>query len=358
VKLKFGQNWSDLSELDSINPTTLSEQEMAALDFCKRWKNGAQEFEFETSGSTGSPRKVRFTRKQLQASADLTRKALNLTEGTTALVCVDVRFIAGVMMLVRGMMAGMNLVIQTPSADPFSSLSDTIDFVALVPYQLAAALAQSPSKVAALKTVIIGGAPLPEDLWLKIKELPGRYYATYGMTETISHIALQKLNGADAQDFFELLPGISAEVDQRGCLLIRAPHLDQSPVVTNDVVDMVSATRFKWVGRVDQVINSAGVKVHPSAVEAASTKALHNLQLDRRLFVAGLADAALGTRVVIVVEGAPFSRRQENKFLVELSTQLSKYELPKQVLYLDRFVETRTQKVDRLKTLDAIRSRG
>jgi O-succinylbenzoic acid--CoA ligase len=354
VKLKVAHHWHDLSGLERIAPLALTDQEAAAVEFCMHWKNGKPEFEFETSGTTGSRRRIRFSREQLQSSAELTRDALSLRQNTKALLCLDPRFIAGAMMLVRGLVVGMDIVVQSPSSNPFLTLDERIDFVALVPYQLTRALNESSATLSKVKTVIIGGAPLSEELKIRVKQLPGRYYATYGMTETISHIALQRLNGEDAQSSFELLPGVTASVDQRGCLVIHSAHLGQEPIVTNDVVSMISPTQFKWLGRVDEVINTGGIKVHPPVVEEAAGKVLHSFQINRRYFITGLPDAALGTQVVMAIEGPPLGKIQEHEFLKALSSILKKYELPRQLLYLEHFVETPTQKVDRIKTLGAI----
>jgi O-succinylbenzoic acid--CoA ligase len=324
----------------------MTNKEKADL-FCHEWLSGKTTFTITTSGSTGTPKTIELRRGQMIASAKKTINALGLREGMTSLVCLDVNFIAGKMMLVRSMLAGMKMTIVEPVANPLSELpSLKLDFTALVPYQLGAILSSSArSRLNDVGRIILGGASIGSELLREIKKIDTPVYATFGMTETLSHIALQKLNGRDAQDFFEVLDDIEISVDERQCLVIKADYLDDA-VTTNDIVELINKKCFRWLGRWDNVINTGGVKVMPEKVE----QAIGDLLANNRYFVASLAHEQLGQQVVLVVEGM-LSLEEEMKVLNKLKSVLLKYEVPKQVLYCSEFATTQTQKVNRAASL-------
>lgn len=317
--------------------------------FCKEWLEGKSIFTVKTSGSTGEPKVIELRREQMIASARKTIKALDLQHGMTALVCLDVNFIAGRMMLVRCLVAGMNMIVVEPKADPFEDLGDVrIDFAALVPYQLSAVL-NSSRQLRNVGKVILGGAPLTSNLREKVKSLNHvTFYATFGMTETITHIALQQLNsnnGKGAQQHFQTLKGVEVNVDERGCLVIDADHLDGT-IVTNDLVEIISPHEFKWIGRFDNVINSGGIKISPELIETEASKFLDVQQIHNSLFVTGAPHEQLGEQVTLVIEGL-IDQKTEQSLLDHLKNVLHRYEVPKQVLYAHQFSMTLTGKVNR-----------
>jgi O-succinylbenzoic acid--CoA ligase len=333
---------------ESSNPV-----ENSPLSFCKDWLNGKQEFLLSTSGSTGSPKVISVTREKLKASALLTTSYLGLKKEFTALVCLDTRYIAGVMMLVRSMETGMNMYVVEPSANPFEKIPNTvpIDFVALVPYQLESILqSDQKDRFNSLQIALIGGAPLSAKTRNALPEYPCNFYATYGMTETLSHIALQKLNGINAQNFFQVLPGIMVTTDDRGCLVIQAPHLSKAPLVTNDLVEQIESDKFRWLGRIDSVINSGGIKVIPERIETIIEPIMTSLHLPNRFFVAGVSDPLLGEVVTLIMEG-DLTSNQEQDLRFRLKECLSRYEVPKTIRYASQFIQTDTGKINKLKTL-------
>lgn len=333
---------------ESSNPV-----ENSPLNFCKDWLNGKQEFLLSTSGSTGSPKVISVTREKLKASAQLTTSYLGLKKEFTALVCLDTRYIAGIMMLVRSMEAGMNLYVVEPSANPFEKIPNTvlIDFVALVPYQLESILqSDQKDRLNSLQIALIGGAPLSAKTRNALYEYPCGFYATYGMTETLSHIALQKLNGIDAQNFFQVLPGVMVTTDDRGCLVIQAPHLSTAPIITNDLAELIEPDKFRWLGRIDSVINSGGIKVIPERIESIIEPIMASLHLPNRFFVAGVSDPLLGEVVTLIMEG-DLTSNQEQNLRLRLKECLSRYEVPKTIRYATQFIQTDTGKINKLKTL-------
>ena len=287
----------------------------------------------------------------MEASAALTIEALQLSNSSNALVCLDTKYIAGQMMLVRAFVNGMNIIATEPTANPFKNISQPIDFTALVPYQVEAILQEGNSaNLDALKCCIIGGATISESLKKKLKEIKSPMFATYGMTETISHIALQKLNGDDANENFHVLGDTKISQDERGCLMIDADYLDDQ-VTTNDLVTITDAKHFTWLGRFDNVINSGGVKVSPEPIETKIESIFDDEGIFNRCFVAGIPDNKLGQRVALFVEGNPFTQETQKEILSKLSSQISKFEVPKEIRFVSVFEETKTGKVNRLATI-------
>ena len=340
---------SDILSLDSSN---LPPYERKSIDFCREWVTGKSSFVITTSGSTGAPKTIELKREEMIASANKTIAALDLQEGMMSMVCLDTNFVAGKMMLVRSMVAGMKMIIMEPSSNPLEGFSEEvkINFAAFVPYQLATMLSSPQrSMVNAIDKIIIGGSSIGTELMNDIQNLNAQCYATFGMTETLTHIALQKLNGPDRQDFFEALAGVDISVDDRRCLIIKADYLDK-PIVTNDIVELMDAQKFRWLGRWDNVINSGGIKVMPEKIEGAVGHCMLSQQLTNKFFVAGLPHKALGSQVVLVIEGM-ITSDAEKELMKSLNQSLHKYEIPKEVLYANAFTYTATQKIDRLTSL-------
>lgn len=332
----------------------------ATLSFCRQWLSGVSSFMLYTSGSTGTPKPITITRSQMEASARMTIKALQLDTSDTALVCLNTAYIAGKMMLVRGFEAGMDLVIVQPSSLPFIEVPAgmTIHFTAMVPLQVQATLASEDVNQAArlneLKALLIGGAAVSYPLQQAIHQnITAPVYSTYGMTETVSHIALKRLNGPE-QKAYKVLNGIHIGTDERGCLTIQGTVTNGQQLVTNDVVQLTDAKHFIWIGRADHIINSGGVKIFPEKVESVIAQILHQATVTVRFFIAGIPDTRLGEKVVLVLEGNPLQPHTEEKLRASLSQQLHPYELPKHIYYVREFTTTATGKIQRQQTLNSI----
>jgi O-succinylbenzoic acid--CoA ligase len=296
--------------LDDIN--TYPPYEQSVLTFCRNWLKGQQKFVIHTSGSTGHPKAISLHRQQMIASAKLTGQALDLKPGYKSLVCLSVDYIAGMMMLVRGLELGLHSTIIYPNQNPLANFSPDIqfDFMAMVPLQLQATLAgsvQEKTHLNKMKAVLIGGAPINYGLAQAVKTLTVPLYHTYGMTETVSHVALKRLNGPEASERFKPQPGVELGLDERGCLHITAPMTLGQKLQTNDLVDLHADGSFTWLGRVDHVINSGGVKVQIENVEAALAEVLHQPHFSpysqARFFVGSQPHPQLGQIVVAVLEG-------------------------------------------------------
>ncbi len=345
-----------LSELAEVNPENgVTAFEKSTLAFCREWLGGEHEFSLYTSGSTGTPKKIILNRSQMEASARLTIDALHLKSETNSLVCLDTQYIAGKMMLVRSLINSMNIIAVEPEANPLSKLKNRIDFAAFVPYQVEKILNESKSKLDEIECAIVGGAAVSAALHEKMKHTSCKMFATYGMTETISHIALQKLNGEDAADVFNAQPGMLINVDNRGCLTIKADYLGIDPVITNDLVELLSPSTFKWLGRFDNVINTGGVKVSPENVEKIFEKLFHKHGIKHRFFVGSKPNQKLGQQVILVIEATTLPDNQQQELIKEASLLLGKYELPKAILFVSPFIETATGKINRSATLSKLK---
>lgn len=336
---------------DTVTPKTDFEKNTIA--FCKAWLKGNSTFQLTTSGSTGTPKTITFTRKQMESSANMTAKALGLKKGYTSLVCLDTQYIAGRMMLVRSLVVGMNIIAVEPSSNPLANLGNEnkIDFAAFVPYQLNNIVKQNPELLNQIKVVIVGGGEIDSSLNESLQSFRNSLYATYGMTETVSHIALMKLNGRDKQNLFNALPGINLKIDDQSCLIIEAPFLDE-PVQTHDRVELISDREFKWLGRIDNIINSGGVKIVPEEVESALRALFNSLGRQNRFFIAGIPDTALGQKTCLFVEGEHAPDKIVNELRQKIKEQIPRFEVPKDIRFVKNFVETKTGKINRKETIN------
>lgn len=307
--------------------------------FLQLWLNNEDTLEVTTSGSTGTPKIIKLSKKAMIASANATGTYFNLKEKTKALLCLPATYIAGKMMFVRALVLGWEL----DCIEPKSKLSipqKAYDFSAMVPMQVEANL----HRLNAIKVLIVGGAKVASSLVASIQLLNTKVYETYGMTETITHIAVKPLNFNNSiYAHFKILPYIKIAKDNRGCLVIEAPKLSDDKIITNDVVALHSKSTFEWLGRFDNVINSGGIKLFPEQIEQ---KLQHKIK--ERFFIASIVDIVLGERVILVVET---NQLKETK---ELYEELKPFEKPKDIYCVPKFIETPSGKVKRYETLTLI----
>jgi len=310
-------------------------------------KPGQEEFSINTSGSTGTPKVIKHSKEQLINSATATNAYFGLGIGTTALLALPVKQIGGRMMIVRAIVGRYKLLISAPSSNPFAALAEgqQVDFAPLTPMQLSNALKNSKTRNTAgqIKTIILGGGEIATELEDAIKKLSNKVYATYGMTETVSHVALRKVNGNDASNHFSALPGVQFDVNSNECLVISAPHLNIEALATNDVVELISPTEFVWKARYDNVVNSGGVKLYPEEIERKLTG-----RIPVPFFVTGEKDAVYGERLAIVIEG----QIKASELGPIFDNALSKYEKPKVVYFSAGFSKTESGKIQRKESLE------
>jgi o-succinylbenzoate---CoA ligase len=305
--------------------------------FIQKWVDPNHEISLQTSGSTGVPKTFLMSKQSMVNSALATGSYFKLIPGDSALSCLPFNYIAAKMMFVRAYTLGLELDCINPSSTPLESLSKYYNFCAMVPLQLE----KSIKFLHRIKTLIIGGAPLSTALMEKLKSSNSNVYETFGMTETVSHIAVKNISKSFS--LFEVLPSISIAVDSQDRLLIEAPELASNTIKTNDLVHLHSKTTFEWVGRFDAVINSGGVKISPEQLE----QQLEGL-IKKRFFISSQKNAMLGSIVILVIESATTCE------LLDF-TSIAPLKRPKHVYYVDNFIETLSGKVKRQETLALVK---
>ncbi len=242
---------------------------MSLEEFLEEWHNGRDTLLVHTSGSTGTPKPLWVEKRRMEASARITCEFLGLHEGDTALLCMPLDYIAGKMMVVRALTCGLKLVSITPSGHPLQSVTETIDFAAMVPMQVYNSLqvAEERERLMQIHHLIIGGGAVDDNLAAELADFPNYVWSTYGMTETLSHIALRRLNGPEASEWYTPFPSVSLSLTDEGCLIIDAPLVCADRLTTNDIAEIDPQGRFRILGRKDNVICSGGIKIQIEEVE-------------------------------------------------------------------------------------------
>jgi len=286
--------------------------------FILDWFDPKSYLEINTSGSTGAPKIIRIEKQAMVNSALATGDFFNLQPGQKVLHCLPTDYVAGKMMFVRAFILGLDMEFVAPSSHPLEGVKGTFDFCGMVPLQAKNSL----KDLGRIKKLIIGGAKVNKSLEQELVALPSQ----------ITHIAAKRVG----ETAFTVLPNVKITTDDRDCLVIDAHTISGEKIVTNDVVDLVSATQFVWKGRFDNVINSGGIKLIPEQIE----EKLATL-ISRPFFVYGQADDLLGEKLVLYVEGAPMTI-EEAVFEV-----LDKYERPKEIHFIPEFQHTATGKIMR-----------
>ena len=318
----------------------LYEQELG--EFILDWLNDKDYVLVNTSGSTGAPKSIKLLKKHMINSAKATGKRFKLEAGTTALHCLPTRFIAGKLMLVRAVILGWKLDVVPPKSNPLDQVLKRYDFSAMTPFQLDNSIA----RMHLLAKLIVGGGPFSQTLKELVQDCPTKIYETYGMTETVTHIAVRRVKSKknrETEPPFKTLSKVTVSKDERGCLVIKAPKVATDPIVTNDLVDLISYKKFQWLGRIDNVVNSGGIKLYPESIEK---KLAH--QIDVPFIIGAEQDDALGERLILVIECDSFDASRLN-FEV-----LGKYETPKRIFCTPKFVRTHNGKVKRGATLKSL----
>lgn len=303
-------------------------------DFLLDWFDSKSYIEMQTSGSTGTPKIIKVDKQAMVNSALATGDFFGLHAGNRALQCLPVKYVAGKMMLIRSIILGLDLDYVAPSSHPMEGLDEKYDFVAMVPMQAQNSLKELKN----VKKLIVGGARISASLEKELMKLPTQVYETYGMTETITHIAAKRVG----EKIFTVLPNVTISYDDRNCLVIHAPNIiAEETVVTNDLVELINENQFKFLGRIDNVINSGGIKIIPEQVEQKLDG-----KIDRRFYITSKEDKELGEKVVLVVEGAAME--------IDSATfdVLDKYEHPREIIFLPNFKETENGKFLRNASLE------
>lgn len=315
--------------------------------FLAEWHNDSPTVLVHTSGSTGKPKPMLVEKRRMQASARITCRFLGLHEGDTALLCMPLDYIAGKMMVVRALTCGLQLVSVPPSSHPLatshlSPFPSRLDFAAMVPLQVWNSL-QVPEerhRLMHIRHLIIGGGAIDQALASQLADFPHQVWSTYGMTETLSHIALRRLNGPEASDWYTPFDGVALSLTDEGCLVISAPAVHEGPLVTNDIAELSPPApaspprRFRILGRKDNVVCSGGIKIQIEEVERLLRPHLHVPYM-----ITKAPDEKLGEQVVLLTES-----KTVGDVLALCRLHLPKYWVPRRILSVDRLPLTETGK--------------
>ena len=337
--------WTAQSSAPWTDEAFMDAWEKDLYAFLIEWNNSNAHILAYTSGSTGTPKPIELEKQKMLNSANMTIEFFKLKPNQKALLCLSTNFIAGKMMVVRALSCGMELIATPPNGNPLSQLKDKIDFAAMVPLQAKASIDQ----LIAVDKLIIGGGKVDAQLSQSLQDLPTKVWSTYGMTETVTHVAVKKINGSDRSEKFHGLHNIQFSTDDRDCLTINAPRLSQSIIQTNDIVELHSSNSFTWKGRFDNIINSGGIKINPEEIET-----ILNPLISFPYFVYGLSDPILENRLVLFIELEDKQQQARLRELLntEMKNHLSKYKIPKQIVFKSQFIRTESNKIIRYKTVD------
>ena len=309
--------------------------------FLAEWFDDNPTVSGQTSGSTGTPKVMHLEKSRMRHSADLTCSFLGLRPGHSALLCMPLQYVGAKMLVVRALVAGLNLVCVQPSSHPLRECRATLDFAAMTPMQVLSTLEQ-PEEADRLRRIahlIIGGGGIDSCLNQQLQSFPFAVWSTYGMTETLSHIALRRLNGPDASEWYTPFDGVALSASPDGTLAIDAPRLCAERLATNDMVEFDSGGRFRILGRKDNVINSGGVKVQIERAEE-----LLRPHLNCPFLVTSAPDPDRGEQVVLLSQG-----EISQELLAVCRSVLPRYWAPVQALQVESLPMTGSDKPDRVK---------
>ncbi len=294
--------------------------------FLLDWFDSKSFVSLKTSGSTGNPKTILVQKQAMINSAIATGQFFDLQPNQRILLCLPTEFVAGKMMLVRAMTLGLDIYWVEPKHNPLKNNKLYFDFCAMVPLQAQ----NSIMGLHQIKTLIIGGAATNIALQTALLQQPTHCFETYGMTETVSHIAVKKIG----ETYFSIMPNISISVDINQCLVIDAPQILPKSLVTNDIVCLKNKSQFELIGRLDNVVNSGGVKLFPEKI----AKKLQSL-IEPRFYFTKKTDLILGQKLILVVEG-DFFEINPSVFAI-----LDQYETPKEIIFVPKFEETASGKI-------------
>ena len=309
---------------------------MSLQEFLEEWRDESPYVRVQTSGSTGAPKQMLVEKRRMLASARRTNDFLGLRPGDTALLCMSLDFIAGKMMVVRALERNLKLICVEPSGHPMAMMQkDGLTFAAMVPMQVynSMQVAEERERLKAIQHLIIGGGAVDEALAQELKDFPNGVWSTYGMTETLSHIALRRLNGDEASEWYTPFPSVEVSLSEDGCLVIDAPEVCEERLYTNDMAVLGSNGRFRILGRKDNVICSGGLKIQAEEVER-----LLRSHLKEPYLVTKRPDARLGEAMVLLTEDSVSEARQVCERI------LTKYHQPRAYIHVDHIPLTETGK--------------
>lgn len=310
-------------------------------DFLEEWFSESPAVSVQSSGSTGIPKIMQAEKSRMIASAEMTCNFLGLKKNDSALLCMPLKYIGAKMVAVRAIVRNLNLLCAEPSMNPLQHLDAAPNFLAMTPAQVHAGL-QNPKEKALLQNtehLIIGGSAVNTALAEELEQFPHHVWSTYGMTETLSHIALRRLNGKNKSDWYQPFEGVTISLSHEQTLVIHAPKVCPDVLTTNDIAEIDNNGRFKILGRKDNIINSGGIKLQIEKIEEQLSSVL-----PFPFQVTSLPHERFGEIPVLLVQG-----EQDFPFQEKFQNVPDKYARPKHVFFVKELPKTETDKPNRAK---------
>ncbi|MDD4514605.1 MAG: AMP-binding protein [Massilibacteroides sp.] len=310
--------------------------------FLKDWFSDSPTIRIHTSGSTGAPKEITARKTQMIESARMTCGFLGLKENDKALLCLPLEYIAGKMVVVRALYAGLDLYPVEPCGHPLADTDIVFDFAAMIPLQVYNSLQipEERKKLSEIKHLIIGGGAMDEAMEKELADFPNAIYSTYGMTETLSHIALRRLNGINASPYYTPLPTVKLSLSEENTLVIDAPLVSDEPLITNDIAELRTDGSFRILGRKDNVINTGGIKVQIEEVEQLLKPHIVSL-----FAITSVPHPKLGEAIVLLVE----SDIEKESIKNAIRQLLSRHKQPLGIFQVARIPQTGNGKPDRIR---------
>ena len=318
---------------------------MTLEEFINQWQSSSPTLLVHTSGSTGKPKPMLVEKRRMEASARITCQFLGLKRGDTALLCMPLDYIAGKMVVVRAIVWGLQLIDIPPCGHPLKQIDTAPVFAAMVPMQVFNSMqdANERQKLWQIKHLIIGGGAINDDMAAELRQHPNAVWSTYGMTETLSHIALRRLSGPQASEWYEPFDGVNVSTNADGCLVIDAPTVCAQPLTTNDIAEIAAdGRRFRIRGRKDNVICSGGIKLQIEEMEAKLRP-----YINVPFLISKRSDPKFGETVVMIAE-----TNDIESLKTICKKRLNKYEQPHKYIAVDSIPTTETGKPARAKAME------
>ncbi len=310
------------------------------FSFVAEWFNDSLYIPVQTSGSTGNPKLLNIEKEKMKFSASQTCSFLNLQKGDTALLCMDLQYIGAKMMVVRALICNLELIIRDASGHPLKDIEMPLQFAAMTPIQIFNSLQvpEERERLIQIENLIIGGGAISPYLEKELQSFPNKVYSTYAMTETLSHIALRRLNGSEASIYYTPFPYVKLSLSKENTLIIEAPELLSEPLLTNDIAEIHTDGTFRILGRKDNIINTGGIKVQAESIEEKL-----RIILSMPLVITSVPDPKFGEAIVLLIEGE-INIEQVRQQIYHL---LPSIERPKHIFMARTIPITKNGKIDR-----------
>lgn len=329
--------WLNFNKKININDYNIknSKWKYSIFSFLKKWYNNYDYIKIYTSGTINTKKSISIKKEYMINSVEITNYFFKLKKNSKFLLCLYADYIAGKMFLVRAIVLFCKVYCVPPSSNPLKNIYSSFDFSCMVPMQVI----NSFNKIEKINNILIGGSYLSSFLKKKLINVSSNCYYSYGMTESLGHIAMKKINGKNIDNYYRKFPKLNISVDNRSCLKIFYSKIMNKPIQTNDIVNIIDDNYFEYIGRYDYIINTGGIKINPEKVE----KILITF-IKKRFLISSIPDEILGEKLILIIEGFPCLIHIKHNFFFKKK----KFLKPKKIFFIKKFFETSSGKIKRL----------